>query len=287
LEQLKKEMAAQGYFNAEHKKSLPKYPQAIGVVTAITGAAIHDIITTVKKRDNRINIYIYPAKVQGQGAAEEISAGIQTLDQIEDIDLIIAGRGGGSIEDLWAFNEKKIALAFFNCQKPIISAVGHEIDFLLSDLVADVRAATPTQAVEICIPEREKIWYEVVSKWKYLRSISRKYIDYLQSEIDGRRNSYSIKNFARLLERYSRMLIDRETEIQRALSLHIQNKKNELALKTGKISGFNPIQVLERGYSIVTSRGKLIKQAADVRAGDPLSITTAGGIIEGTVNNIK
>ncbi|MDR3258582.1 MAG: exodeoxyribonuclease VII large subunit, partial [Fusobacteriaceae bacterium] len=156
LEKLKKEMLEKGYFNPEYKKSLPKYPKNIGVVTAITGAAVQDIIKTIKKRDNSINIYIYPAKVQGQGAVDEIVAGIKRLDQIEEIDIIIAGRGGGSIEDLWAFNEREVVMAFFNCKKPIISAVGHEIDFLLSDMVADVRAATPTQAVEICVPEREK-----------------------------------------------------------------------------------------------------------------------------------
>ncbi|MBQ3436959.1 MAG: exodeoxyribonuclease VII large subunit, partial [Fusobacterium sp.] len=154
LEKVKEKMSKLGYFDEAHKKDLPLFPKNIGVVTALTGAALQDIIKTTRKRFDSINIYIYPAKVQGQGAKEEIIKGIEILDKIKDIDLIIAGRGGGSIEDLWAFNEEEVAMAFFNSKKPIISAVGHEIDFLLSDLTADARAATPTQAIELCIPDK-------------------------------------------------------------------------------------------------------------------------------------
>lgn len=144
LEKVKAKMQELGYFDEKYKKRLPQFPKNIGVVTALTGAALQDIIKTTRKRFDTINIYIYPAKVQGQGAEQEIIKGIETLNKIEEIDLIIAGRGGGSIEDLWAFNDEDVAMAFFNSKKPIISAVGHEIDFLLSDLTADKRAATPT-----------------------------------------------------------------------------------------------------------------------------------------------
>jgi len=157
LEKVKEKLAELGYFDEEHKKDLPRFPKNIGVVTALTGAALQDIIKTTRKRFNSINIYIYPAKVQGIGAEQEIIKGIETLNKIEEIDFIIAGRGGGSIEDLWAFNEEEVAMAFFNSKKPIISAVGHEIDFLLSDLTADKRAATPTQAIELSVPEKENL----------------------------------------------------------------------------------------------------------------------------------
>ncbi|MDR1835537.1 MAG: exodeoxyribonuclease VII large subunit [Fusobacteriaceae bacterium] len=284
LEQLKKDMAARGFFNAEHKKSLPKYPRAVGVVTAITGAAVRDIIKTIRKRDPRIDIYIYPAKVQGQGAAAEIAAGIRKLDGIPEIDLIIAGRGGGSIEDLWAFNERETALAFFNCQKPIISAVGHETDFLLTDLTADVRAATPTQAVEICIPEREKIRFEIVSKWRYLRSICRKYFDYLRNELENRQNSYRLKNFGKSLEQLNRKLVDKEAEIARILGATLKERENGLILRKNKLAGLNPLNILERGYSLVTSGGKLVRKAEDVRPGDGIVVRTARDSFTATVD---
>lgn len=156
LEKLKKDLEREGLFSPLFKKVLPKYPKAIGIVTAYTGAAFHDIVNTTRKRFENIDIYIYSAKVQGVGAKEEIVKGIETLNKIPEIDLIIAGRGGGSVEDLWAFNEEEVARAFFQSEKPIISAVGHEIDNLLSDLVADVRAATPTQAIEISIPVKKR-----------------------------------------------------------------------------------------------------------------------------------
>jgi exodeoxyribonuclease VII large subunit len=286
LEKLKKEMLEKGYFNPEHKKSLPKYPKNIGVVTALTGAAVQDIIKTIKKRDNSINIYIYPAKVQGQGAADEIIAGIKKLDQIKEIDIIIAGRGGGSIEDLWAFNEKEVVMAFFNCKKPIISAVGHEIDFLLSDMVADVRAATPTQAVEICVPEREKTRYEVESKFKYLKTIYNKYIDYLRNEIENRKNNYQIRNFIKITENYNQNLINKEIEINKLLTLNFNNKKNIFNIKMTKLNAMNPLNILSRGYSIVMSNGKVVKSAKNLKINDEIDITTADGKIKGSVKEI-
>jgi len=288
LERLKREMAEKGYFDAEHKKSLPQYPRAIGVVTALTGAAVHDIIQTTRKRDDRIRIYIYPAKVQGAGAAEEIARGIAVLDAMDDIDLIIAGRGGGSIEDLWAFNEKQTALAFYNCKKPIISAVGHEIDLLLTDLTADVRAATPTQAVEIAIPEKTKTRFELVNRWKYLRSIYRKYLDYLRNEIETRQNDYRLKNFLKMPAEKGALLKDRQKQLDRELTRMFRERYGDLMYRESKLSGLNPLNILERGYSLVYDRdGKLVKNAADVSPGEDLTIRPARGSIAATVKNAQ
>ena len=235
LEKLKKEMADQGYFDHSHKKPLPKFPKNIGVVTAYTGAAIQDIIKTIKKRDATINIYVYPAKVQGIGAKEEIVKGIKTLNKIEDIDLIIAGRGGGSIEDLWSFNEKEVALAFYNSEKPIISAVGHEIDYLLSDLTADARAATPTQAIELSVPERKKTLESIEDRSRYLKSLMKNYIEILKRELEKRENNYYIKNFSRNIEEKNQEIIEKEHLLKKAFEHHIQNLQNNLNNRVNKI----------------------------------------------------
>ena len=287
LEQLKKELGEAGYFDLKHKKPLPKYPKNIGVVTAYTGAALQDIIKTIKKRDNTINIYAYPAKVQGVGAEAEIIKGIKTLNKIDEIDLIIAGRGGGSIEDLWAFNDKDVALAFFNSKKPIISAVGHEIDNLLSDLTADARAATPTQAVELSVPERVKILETLDDRKKYLNSVIRNQIEILKKELEKRENSYSIKNFSRELENKNQELVEREERLKRAIQYQLNEIKNSLDRRVHKVITLNPLETLKRGYSVVTKNNEIIKSVKNIKIDDEIVIKVTDGIIKGKVKEIN
>lgn len=287
LEQLKKELGEAGYFDLKYKKPLPKYPKNIGVVTAYTGAAIQDIIKTIKKRDNTINIYAYPAKVQGVGAEAEIIKGIKTLNKIEEIDLIIAGRGGGSIEDLWAFNDKDVVLAFFNSKKPIISAVGHEIDNLLSDLTADARAATPTQAVELSVPERVKVLETLDDRKRYLNSVIRNQIEILKKELEKRENSYSIKNFSRELENKNQELVEREERLKRAIQYQLNEIKNSLDRRVHKIITLNPLETLKRGYSVVTKDNEIIKSVKNIKIDDEIAIKVTDGIIKGRVKEIN
>ena len=287
LEQIKKELGEAGYFDLKHKKPLPKYPKNIGVVTAYTGAALQDIIKTIKKRDNTINIYAYPAKVQGVGAEAEIIKGIKTLNKIDEIDLIIAGRGGGSIEDLWAFNDKDVALAFFNSKKPIISAVGHEIDNLLSDLTADTRAATPTQAVELSVPERVKILEILNDRKKYLNSVIKNQIEALKKELENRENSYYIKNFYRELENKNQELVDREERVKRAFQSKLNEIKNSLDRRVHKVITLNPLETLKRGYSVVTKNNEIIKSVKNIKIDDEIVIKVTDGIIKGKVKEIN
>ena len=287
LEQLKKELGEAGYFDLKHKKPLPKYPKNIGVVTAYTGAALQDIIKTIKKRDNTINIYAYPAKVQGVGAEAEIIKGIKTLNKIDEIDLIIAGRGGGSIEDLWAFNDKDVALAFFNSKKPIISAVGHEIDNLLSDLTADARAATPTQAVELSVPERVKVLETLDDRKRYLNSVIRNQIEILKKELEKRENSYSIKNFSRELENKNQELVEREERLKRAIQYQLNEIKNSLDRRVHKVITLNPLETLKRGYSVVTKDNEIIKSVKNIKIEDEIAIKVTDGIIKGRVKEIN
>ena len=287
LEMVKEKMEEEGYFSAENKKPLPKYPRNIGVVTSSNGAGLYDIITTSRKRMDNINIYVYPAKVQGEGAIEEIIEGIKTLDKIPEIDLIIAGRGGGSIEDLWAFNEEKVAMAFYNCKKPIISAVGHEIDFLLTDLVADVRAATPTQSAEIAIPVKKDVLDMLEDDKKYLTSLIKKKIEHSKIHLENRENSYALKNFSRVFKDSKETLDSKEVELERVMKLLLERKKQKIQVQAEKIISLNPLNILSRGYSLVKANEKIIKSSDEVNQGDEIEIKLYKGSLVGTVKEIK
>ena len=287
LEEVKKSFEEKGYFSPLYKKPLPKYPKSVGVVTSLNGAALHDIINTARKRMKNIDIYVYPAKVQGPGAAEEIVKGIETLDKIDEIDFIVAGRGGGSIEDLWAFNEEKVALAFFNCKKPIISAVGHEIDFLLSDLTADIRAATPTQSMEIAVPVRSDIDSMLENKKKYLDSLIKSKIEKSRKELENLENSFALKNFSRYIDDCREEVVSREKELQRALKIFLERKRQELILKTEKIININPLSTLSRGYSITRKNNIILKDTSSLKEGDEITTNLYNGTVISTVKEIK
>lgn len=287
LEEVKKNMEKQGYFSPLYKKELPKFPKNIGIVTSMSGAGLHDIITTARKRMTGLNFYVYPSKVQGEGSALEIIKGIQALDKIPEIDLIIAGRGGGSIEDLWSFNEEKVAMAFFNCKKPIISAVGHEIDFLLTDLVADVRAATPTQSAEIAIPSKKDIVSLMDNNKKYIHSLLIKKLNESKNILDSRKNSYTIKNFRRIFDEKSDILIRKEESLNKIISLVLKSKIQTLDLRTNKLINLNPLSTLSRGYSITKADNKIIKSSKELTVGSILETRLYDGSIISILKEIK
>jgi len=283
LEKLKRELAEKGYFDAERKKELPYLPLTIGVVTSESGAALRDIINTAKKRFPGINIYLYPAKVQGEGAEDEIAQGIKVLNKIEAVDLIVIGRGGGSIEDLWAFNSKKVAEAVFKSKKPIISAVGHETDVLLSDFVADVRAATPTQAIEISVRERKAVKELFLDKKERAERAVKMKLENSMAEIESRKNEYIIKRFPDTIEEKGNRLVEYEERAVRALKHGIGIKKEVLNSKRGKLNALNPQGILKRGYTITRKSGKNIKSAADIRSGDRIETIFFEGSVESIV----
>ena len=270
LEKVKAKMQELGYFDEKYKKRLPQFPKNIGVVTALTGAALQDIIKTTRKRFDTINIYIYPAKVQGQGAEQEIIKGIETLNKIEEIDLIIAGRGGGSIEDLWAFNDEDVAMAFFNSKKPIISAVGHEIDFLLSDLTADKRAATPTQAIELAVPEKDGILFYFEEQKKYLNRLLKTYVENMRKELEKRSNDYHIKKFPDRINSLREEIISREKDLAEATKSFLAQKRNNFEIKIDKLTVLNPINTLKRGYTVTQIKDKRIDNLEEIEVNDEM-----------------
>lgn len=287
LAKLRQELELKGYFSQEYKKPLPKYPKNIGVVTAFTGAALQDIIKTAKKRDPRINIYVYPSKVQGVGAKEEIVRGIEVLNKIPEIDLIIAGRGGGSIEDLWCFNEREVAIAFFNSVKPIISAVGHEVDHLLTDLTADARAATPTQAIEMCIPEKREMQESVNSKARFINKIINSKVTLAVKELNKLKGNYYLKNFSKELNKLSHQLVLKEEVLNNRIKTILSEKSSQLNLKIESVYNKNPIQILQKGYSITTFNGKVIKNIEILEKGDKIKTRTKDGVIFSIIEELK
>ena len=279
LEIDKKFLEENGYFDLENKQNLPLLPKNIGVVTSETGAAIQDIIKTLKKRCNFINLYLFPAKVQGDGAEKEIIKGIETLNSIEEIDLIICGRGGGSIEDLWAFNNLDVAIAFFNSKKPIISAVGHEIDFLLSDFTADVRAATPTQSIELSVPEKDSFIAYFYEKNKYLNKIIISKINERKNYLNSISNSSCIRNIAKTISDKKMELVYIESKIENNFKDILEKKQLKLSHCIEKLELINPISVIKRGYSIVSKEGNNINYMSDVNVGDRIETKIIDGII--------
>ena len=227
LEETKKKYLEKGYFDNSIKKEFPRIPINVGVVTAETGAAIRDIINTTHKRYKNVNIYLYPTKVQGVGSAKEIEHAIDYFNKVNangelDLDLLIVGRGGGSIEDLWAFNEEPVIEAIYRSELPIISAVGHEIDNLISDLVADRRAATPTQAAEILIPLKSDLIAELDSRKNTLNKFLQNKLNIMKKDIERQKESYYLRNFMTKITDKKMELIHKETQLNKELKYKVE-----------------------------------------------------------------
>ena len=283
MEILKREYNEKGYFDESNKKKLPQMPMNIGVVTAETGAAIRDIINTTHKRFPNVNIYLYPSKVQGEGSAIEVSRGIEFFNRIcdngeLDLDVLIVGRGGGSIEDLWTFNEEPVIEAIYKSKIPIVSAVGHEIDNLLSDLVADRRAATPTQAAEILIPEKEKLVENLVVKKNRLSKSLLNKIVLMKKELEQREKNYYIKNYLNILNYKKIDMIEKEQKLTKEIKIRIEKSRENLKLKKARLSKFSVEDILKQGYTITRKDGKIVKRGIELSREDKVEIQFADSV---------
>lgn len=308
-EKLKKKLEAQGLFSNEHKKAIPKYPEKIGVITASTGAAVRDIMSTIKRRYPICEAILFPCLVQGKSAAPDIVRQIQRADSY-GVDTIIVGRGGGSIEDLWAFNEESVADAIYNCRTPIISAVGHEIDWTIADYVADLRAPTPTGAAEMAVPTVIDI-NNVINNYKirlnkYIKNlVNTKFI-----KLHSIKESFILKNpmtmyeikeqkLDALLDRLKkeiRLIIDNKSNrlneiklsyvLQNPMAL-IEEKKNKYYLLCNTLKHVNPLGILEKGYSLVEKDKKVIKSSHDLQKDDLITVKFHEGKIEAIVTNME
>ena len=309
FEKLKKELAKEGLFDKEHKLKIPKIPNRIGVVTAPTGAAIKDILSTIKRRYPICEVIIFPSLVQGDAAASDIVRNIK-LSENYDLDLLIVGRGGGSIEDLWPFNEEIVARAIYECSIPTISAVGHEIDFTIADYVADLRAPTPTGAAEMAVPNITDLVTHLSNLKIRLNEAINSKINYQKLYLDSIKNSYTLKNplimyeakkqkLDYLIENLNNTLINKynlekhnldllkNSIIFKNPELIYKDKKNNLKTIIEKLELINPLGVLKRGYSLTTLNEKVISDIKQVSIDDSITIRIKNGKIDAKVTNIK
>ncbi len=287
FEQLKAEFKEMGMFDESYKRPIPVYSTNIGVVTARTGAAIHDIITTALRRNPHIQIILYPSLVQGEGAAESIAKGIETLDGM-DLDVIIVGRGGGSIEDLWAFNEEEVARAIFACDTPVISAVGHEVDFTIADFVADARAATPTAAAELAVFEYDGFLEYVNYLSERLEASINHQIENNYNKVELLKNKLGALSPTNVLTQYEMRLADLSKRLDDAVNAHIIRARHSLENYANKLDGLSPAKRLAGGYSYVVNEGGAnITKASQLNIDDDLKIYLSEGAFDAKVTAIS
>lgn len=286
-EQLKKKLEQQGYFEESNKKPIPRYVKRVGIVTAQTGAAIQDIRQICNRRNPYVQLILYPAQVQGEGAADTIIEGIRTLDQL-GVDVIIVGRGGGSIEDLWAFNEEKTALAIYECTTPVVSAVGHETDTTIADYVADLRAPTPSAAAELVVYDVRRVIEELSSyKGRLIRDIFDR-IDMARQELEHRERRLKMYNPARQVTEKRQYVADMEDKLVRAMDRLMEEKKYLLKFWAGRLDGMSPLKRLESGFAFCSEPdGAVIDSVTKVCPGDDIDVVLADGTIQAEVKSVS
>lgn len=288
FEQLKIRLEAEGLFAEEHKKQLPLNPRCVGIVTSSAGAAVRDIITVSRRRNPGIKLILYPVKVQGEGAAAEIAKAISFFNKQKLADVLIVGRGGGSIEELWAFNEEKTVRAVAASKIPIISAVGHETDFTLCDFAADKRAATPSQAAEIAVADTSEYNRRIENLRERCCAAMQKLISYQEHELEKLNNSWALKDPERLFADKSLQTDAALKNLFNSMEKRLQNSKHQFEVQAARLDSLSPLAVLKRGYTVTQdSDYKIVTSAAQVRWGDELVTTVADGKIVSIVQSAE
>lgn len=283
-EKLKAKLEDEGLFSQEHKKAIPQFPKTIGVLTAETGAVIRDIINVSTRRNPNVHIRLLPVPVQGSGAAEKIVDGIKKMNDERLADVIILGRGGGSLEDLWPFNEEIVARAIYKSEIPIISAVGHETDYSISDFVADLRAPTPSAAAELAVPNIEDVIYTIDSYENRYKIALNKKIELMKLHYEKCMNLRVFKEPMQRINEKALILDMNVKSLTNSIQKKIENNKHNFVNLVSKIDALSPMKTLTRGYSITEKDNKIIKKAADLKKGDDISITFNDGKINAKVN---
>lgn len=284
---LKTELEEMGMFAQEYKQPIPAFIHRLGVVTAPTGAAVQDIRNISLRRDPYLQIILYPALVQGEGAADSIVRGIHMLDQAE-VDVIIVGRGGGSIEDLWAFNEEKVARAIFECRTPIISAVGHETDFTIADFVADLRAPTPSAAAELAVADFRQILQNIAGLRDRMQKAMQRRAELGRAQLMQYQMRFQYLNPEAKLRDNRQRLADLDELLRRAMKNRIAEERHMLGIYLERYRGLSPLYKLNQGYSFVSDReGNGIISTKQVHSGDLLEISVTDGVIETEVRSSR
>jgi len=287
FEELKKQLYEEGLFDDSNKMPLPELPERIGIITSPTGAAIKDILSVIRRRYPVCELVVRGVKVQGEGAADEIVDAINKLNEIEDIDLIIMGRGGGSLEDLWAFNEEIVARAIYNSKIPIISAVGHDIDYTISDFVSDLRAPTPSAAAELAVPDINELKSRIIDFYQYLKSNIENYLSNSKNNINHYINSYAFKKPVDIVKQHSQRIDELIPQLKSRYKNQIVTSKNKVENLTSRLKSLHPQHVLKRGYAIIQKNQEIVKSIDNVEINDKLDISLIDGKIKSTVKEKK
>lgn len=289
FEQLRNRLSEEGLFDSDKKKPLPFLPKTVGVVTSPTGAAVHDIISVISRRNPGVNILLAPVLVQGPGAAEEIAKAIELFNREENVDVLIVGRGGGSLEELWAFNEEIVVRAIYASAIPIISAVGHETDFTLSDFTADIRAATPSAAAELAVPDLYILKEQIAQLNTSLNRGINTHLNRLQESLLYYQNKLEPEIFSSWLLSKQSSLNEKKTRLNHLMELAQHNRSSNLKSIVGRLEVLSPLKILSRGFAFCQNiqTKKIVTSVEDVILGDELSITFSDGQAIGRVLEIR
>lgn len=278
FEKLKQKLASEGLFDRDRKKPVPRFPRSLGIVTSGNGAALHDILSTLERRFPCVDVYVCPVQVQGIGAAEEIAAAIEAFHRLDrHIDVLLIGRGGGSLEDLWAFNEETVARAIAASRIPIVSAVGHETDVSIADFVADVRAATPSIAAELAVPDRQELLGLLRDRRELLRSSIVRRIERHRRHVRYLVSAHGFRRPADRLHQFVQKVDDLTEQLHRCSVRGLQTRRRQVESLRARLDLLSPDRTLERGYVLVERDGKIVRRASDVRDDDVLQLRFSDG----------
>lgn len=289
LEQLKKRLTGEGLFDEKSKKPLPFFPKSVGIVTSPSGAAVHDIISVITRRCPGVNLYLAPVLVQGPGAAEQIAAAIEMFNQQGLAEVLIIGRGGGSLEELWAFNEEVVVRAIHQSEIPVVSAVGHETDFTLSDFAADLRAPTPSAAAELVVPDLQLLKEQLHGLQSRLTNSIEILLKQKQERLFYYQNKLEPDIFRSWLQHKQNSLSDPQQRLMHAMTLMVQQKMGRWQNLCGKLEALSPLQILSRGYAFCQNEKskEIITSITQMRLGDEVSITFADGKAVGRILELR
>lgn len=278
FEQLKEKLYREGLFDQSHKRPLPEYPETIAIITSPAGAAVHDMIRILRRRYPLARVKLLPVRVQGQEAPAEIAGAIRYADRYQVADLIITGRGGGSIEDLWAFNDEQVARAIFHCQIPVISAVGHEPDVTIADFVADARAATPSHAAELAVPDRRELLERVAAAQTHMLRAENKRLALLRQRLGTLESKRVLRDPMAFVDDRRQALDHLQKDLAHAVSARLARPRGELGALAAKLDAMSPLKVLGRGFAVVTAEdGQIVRRASDIPVGSRIAAQVEEG----------
>jgi len=289
FEQLKQKLRKEGLFDEARKVKIPFLPTVIGIVTSPTGAAIRDILNVARRRFSNVEIIIYPVRVQGDGAKDEIASAVRDFNKFGSVDVLIVTRGGGSIEDLWAFNEEAVARAIYDSDIPVISAVGHEIDYTISDFTADFRAPTPSAAAELVIPNKDDLVNLLGANVTRLKNALSGKLEFLAERLTALKDSYILRQPLNIVTQYEQRIDDLRKDMALGIDHIVKMRNEKFGTLAGKLSVLNPLSILGRGYSVTTgvTDGAIIKDSKSIKKGDEVETRLGRGSFVSRVEEMQ